>query len=76
MKVTKIGSTEFIIQTYYTDEQGHVHCSMESWLIKKNAKEVYERRKGFIGKPYFFENGMRGVIKSVYILKAHLCEIN
>jgi hypothetical protein len=76
MKVTKIGGTEFIIQTFYTDNEGHLNCSMESWHIKKNAKDVYERRKRFIGKPYFFDNGMSGIIKSVYILKAHLCEID
>ena len=74
MKVTEIGKAEYIVQTYYVDGMGELHCEHDHWMSKENAKKWYDLRSKYIGQFYEGED-WTGIISSVFIFKAKLCTI-
>lgn len=74
MKAELYGKKEYIVVTYYRDNDDVLHADFDTWTTKEHAKEWYDRRKQNIGKHY---RGITwdGIISSVYIYQAQLCEL-
>lgn len=74
MKAQTYGKKEYIVVTYYRDDNDTLHADFDTWSTKKLAKEWYDLRSKYVGKRY---NAITwdGVISSVYIYQAQLCTI-
>ena len=73
MKTTEWGNARYIVQVYYTDEQGRFREHLETWCGKKNAKEMSDHYKGYMGQ-FYDTIDWKGTISSVWTYKAKLCD--
>jgi hypothetical protein len=74
MKAKTYGKKEYIVVTYYRDTEDVLHADFDTWSTKELAKEWYDLRSRNIGKHYY-GSVWDGVISSVFIYQAQLCEL-